>query len=331
MAPWRSRTGRWEDLVQAYVDDMLPPRQRLEVEEYLAIHPDEARRVADFRNQNRGFHELYDHYLLEPLPPRAQFLEQRILGKMARQRTFGTVTRIAATAVIAVLVMGGSWYGAQYYFAASGPQIDFLAFTGNSAKAPGPTAQGRREDVRSANIASREQDVQSASIASKEASGNRSKAAESGAPDLSDFGLRLTSSREVSQSTGAEAAQLVYESEGGQQVMLYYSPTKDNGTQKITLTEQGPISILVWNRGGRSFSLIGDVNRDTMLAIGAAVNTKWVKSPAPRQGTGKKAPPPDAPRNSEDRTQRNDSGTETSPSAETFQPAVSQEKVPAEQ
>lgn len=54
--------------LQAYVDGMLAGRRCAEVEAHLAEHPDDAARVAAYRDQISALRREYDYVLSEPLP-----------------------------------------------------------------------------------------------------------------------------------------------------------------------------------------------------------------------------------------------------------------------
>ena len=57
-----------ETELHAYVDDRLDQTTRARVEAWLAAHPEERRRIADYRELNRHLHTLYDGLLEEPVP-----------------------------------------------------------------------------------------------------------------------------------------------------------------------------------------------------------------------------------------------------------------------
>ena len=86
-----------EDKLHAYVDATLDEAQRLEVEAWLAGHPDDAERVRDWAAQNQAFHDAFDPVLNEPLP-----LE---LVRATRRPATGRLWRAAAG--IAVLAASG--------------------------------------------------------------------------------------------------------------------------------------------------------------------------------------------------------------------------------
>jgi anti-sigma factor RsiW len=57
-----------EDDLHAYVDGLLPDARRVEVEAWLAAHPEDEARVRTWQAQNRNLHEAFDAVLNEPLP-----------------------------------------------------------------------------------------------------------------------------------------------------------------------------------------------------------------------------------------------------------------------
>jgi anti-sigma factor RsiW len=56
------------DALHAYVDAALDSEKQLEVEAWLASHPDDAARVRAWQDQNRALHAVFDPVLNEPLP-----------------------------------------------------------------------------------------------------------------------------------------------------------------------------------------------------------------------------------------------------------------------
>ena len=61
----------------AYADDQLPPKRRLAVEEHLARSPEDAARVAAFREQGAQLRALFNPVLDEPIPQRLTLLTPR--------------------------------------------------------------------------------------------------------------------------------------------------------------------------------------------------------------------------------------------------------------
>ena len=267
--PPNRNVDHWDRLINAYVDDMLTPAQRLEVEEFLSLHPEVARRVNDYRNQNRGLHDLYDRYLSEPLPEGAEILESHIMRKLTRRSLFNAYGRAAAAAAIVILAVAGGWAGAQVYLSAPAGSPNPLLAAGPGAQPSAPTA-----------LAARTESVRPAKVAAPSPAGiSGARAAGFPAPDLQGHGFLLTGSREIVKADGAAAARLIYESKDGSQVTLYVAPIDDVGTRKISLSRRGPVWFLLWNNKGRAYSMIGEIGRDTMLAIGATINARLSETP----------------------------------------------------
>lgn len=279
--PPNRNVDHWDRLMNAYVDDMLTPAQRLEAEEFLSLHPEVARRVNDYRNQNRGLHDIYDRYLSEPLPEGAQILEQHIMRKLARRSMFDACGRGAAAAAIVVLAVAGGWAGAQYYLGVTPGSSVPLVMAGAGGAGPAATP-----------VTHRAERVQPAKVAAPSPAGiAEARAAGIPAPDLRAHGFQLTGSREIVKADGAAAARLIYESKDGSQVTLYVAPIDDTGTRKISLSRRGPIWFLLWNNKGRAYSMIGEIGRDTMLAIGASINAR-LSGESPIPGMENPAPLP---------------------------------------
>lgn len=61
-------SGMSEDDLHAYADGLLSVERRIEVEAWLAAHPEDEARVRAWQAQNRSLHEAFDSVLNEPLP-----------------------------------------------------------------------------------------------------------------------------------------------------------------------------------------------------------------------------------------------------------------------
>lgn len=91
--------------LQAYVDDLLDPRRRAEVEALLAADPETATRIADFRAQRTAIRRLYDPVLDEPVPERLRAM----LHRPAR-RIGPMLLRLAAAVALTLAAGYGGWW-----------------------------------------------------------------------------------------------------------------------------------------------------------------------------------------------------------------------------
>src|SRR5689334_17090806 len=93
-----------EDELHAYIDGEIPSDRRPAVEDWLASHPEDAARVAEWRAQADAIRARYGAVAAEPVPARLQ------LDKLIRN---GRSWRaMAAAAVVAAFLIGGlaGWF-----------------------------------------------------------------------------------------------------------------------------------------------------------------------------------------------------------------------------
>ena len=126
-----------ESDLQAYTDGQLDPLRLAEVEAWLAVHPDDAERVAAYRQQNAALHALFDPVLNEAIPQR--------LTRPERQ-SWSMLPQLRYAAVAAWLAIGGTlgWFlhGAQEGGPASSMALAHQAATGACGVHPGSAAPG---------------------------------------------------------------------------------------------------------------------------------------------------------------------------------------------
>jgi anti-sigma factor RsiW len=106
-----------DDELHAYVDGALPEARRLEVEAWLAAHPEDARRTQDWLDLNRALHTAYDGVLNEPVP-----IE---LIRSAKRKNHRTLQRVAAA--LAFVATGLIGYGIGQHTATSAQPMAELA------------------------------------------------------------------------------------------------------------------------------------------------------------------------------------------------------------
>ena len=87
--------------LQAYVDGRLAEARRAEVEAWLAMRPDDAERVAEYRAQHDMLHALYDPVLDEAVPERLRATISEGGRSRALARVAGWVALGAALGVLA--------------------------------------------------------------------------------------------------------------------------------------------------------------------------------------------------------------------------------------
>ena len=94
-----------DDDLHAYVDGGLDEVRRVEVEAWLAAHPDDAQRVSDWVAQNQAMHAAFDPVLNEPLPIDLIRAARRRPSWLARSwRVAASVVVLAGTGLLGYAV-----------------------------------------------------------------------------------------------------------------------------------------------------------------------------------------------------------------------------------
>lgn len=92
-------------------------------------------------------------------------------------------------------------------------------------------------------------------------------------PDFAASGFNLVETRVLSGEPD-EAVHLLYEANDGHRVSLYYSRGSEKGQNKqVTLRKEGPLAVLFWYADGRSFSMIGEVERNVLIELARQVTS----------------------------------------------------------
>ncbi|MGE5320995.1 MAG: anti-sigma factor family protein [Hyphomicrobiaceae bacterium] len=238
-----------EDDLHAYVDGALPEARRLEVEAWLAAHPEDAARVQAWAGQNRALHGAFDTVLNEPLPVD--------LVRAARRRP-ARMPYKAVAAALAFVASGLVGYGIG--LKADRPVPPPLLFARDAAIAHAVFSAEVRHPV----------EVDAAHAAhlvnwlSKRV-GTRLKA-----PDFSTFGFELLGGRLLAGGGGA-VAQFMYQDAGGHRVTLYVrqAASQNHATAFRHATENG-VEVFYWIDRDFGYALAGRIARPAMHTLADA-------------------------------------------------------------
>ena len=238
--------------LHAYIDGQLPEEYRAHVEAYLRAHPEEARRIEDYRRVGDGLHALFDGVLSEPVPHR--------LSRVPALRRFRAWSILPARAKIAALgvalavgIMLG-WFGRDFV-ASRGALTTSLVRDAVGAHAVFTTDGRRPVEIE----ASKQEDLYRW-LSKRLGQPIR-------APDLSAMGYGLLGGRLVSSEQGP-AAQFMYQNTAGDRLTLFVARTAATGLDvPIRTAHRDPYRAFYWVDDNVACVLTGDVDDPTLATI----------------------------------------------------------------
>jgi len=199
------------DELHAYVDGELPADRRAAVEAWLATHPDDAARVADWRLQADAIRARYADVAQQPIPPKLQ---------LDRMSYASRPWKVAAAAAVVAAFLLGSLAGWMARDTAGDAPNAFEWLTAQALNAHKVYAVEVRHPV---EVAAADAEHLQQWLSKRVGHPLR-------APNLEAEGLRLVGGRLLPTPTGAAAAFFMYENASGERFTLYCARTKTPNT-----------------------------------------------------------------------------------------------------
>lgn len=265
--------------LQAYVDGLLAPDARSRVESFLSSCPEERDRLDAYRRQNVQLHRLFDWAGHRPLPGGYEQLVHKLAGRIRLQRYMNKAQRAAAAAVVVAAVGATGWASYQWLTPSRGP---LLAFSGKGAESyvmlVGEGHADFGSDGGSEAIEKRSAEMLNA-LAAKQSAMPRQP------PDLEKAGFRLIGARTMSTTIGP-AIQFLYGKGEDDRVTLFLRPNTSARATASTVVDNGDVSMIYSEFNNMAYSLVGNVDRKTILSLAALVSdtltTPGMGAPASR-------------------------------------------------
>lgn len=263
--------------LMAYADGLLDPypARKAEVEAYLNRHPDVARRIRDYAEQNEEIRAAYGGVLEQPVPARFY----RILE---RRRGSGTTTaaRAAMAAVLLVATGFGGWL-AGTIGAPDGRSIQ-TAFDDAIANYLGAPS-GMRPGITTAQAGpERPLDWLADELSVRLQ-----------IPDLSPHGFVLADKRLVS-GNGHRVVRLDYDGHDGARLTLFVAPRWSEGAAEIEFAERDGVTLAYWANGPLVYALASDIDRPRMATLTSTIHDSMRSAKAVRLSP-KPSPMPEGP------------------------------------
>ena len=231
-----------DDDLHAYVDGALPEARRLEVEAWLAAHPDDLRKAQDWQTLNQALHGTYDGILNEPIP--------MDLIRSAKRKPHRGLYQAAAVLALAATGLTGYWLGQQS--TARGQPMAYLAR--DAAIAHVVFSPEVRHPV----------EVQAEHAEHLVAWLSKRLGTTLKAPDFNALGFALMGGRLLTGETGP-VAQFMYQDDKQQRLTLYVRRNAKENVETVfhQANEQG-VEVFYWIDQDFGYALSGQLSPDVM-------------------------------------------------------------------
>ncbi len=235
------------DELHAYADGRLVDERRAAVEAWLAIAPEDAVRVADYRLLSTKLHGRFDAVLLEPVP------QHWLRPMIAERRRWREMAVAAALALTIGAGLGWAWRDYQV----SPPRLTSLAT--QAATAYAVYAVEVRHPV---EVAASEEEHLIAWLSKRV--GQPFKA-----PRLDKLGYALVGGRLLPATEGGAAALLMYENAGGNRVTLYVKAAAANQPETAFrfVANRDGVNVFYWLDGPLGCAVSGRLGRDDLMVV----------------------------------------------------------------
>ena len=244
-----SRQPVTEADLHAYVDGVLPPARAAEVDAYLAERPEDAARVAAYREQLVALRREFDPVLDEPLPQRLR------VPRFYRARPL-----LRYAAVVAWLTLGGV-AGWQLHAYTADKRIETTAWARRAAIAHVVYSPEVRHPV---EVAANEE-AHLVQWLSKRL-GTSLKI-----PHLGDIGYALVGGRLLPGDRGP-VAQFMYQDGKGQRLTLYVRVNPDDSRETaFRFAQEHGVGVFYWLDRKLGYALSGEVDKPELLRVATAV------------------------------------------------------------
>jgi anti-sigma factor RsiW len=235
--------------LHAYVDGVLPAARAAEVDAYLAERPEEAARLAAYREQRAALRREFDPVLDEPPPPRLRVPRPYWLRPLLRY-----------AAVAGWFALGGV-IGWQLHAYTTDRRAEATSWPRRAAIAHVVYSPEVRHPVE----VPADQEAHLVAWLSKRL-GTPLKV-----PHLGDLGYTLVGGRLLPGDRGP-VAQFMYQEGKGQRLTLYVRVNPDDsGETAFRFAQEHGVGVFYWLDRKLGYALSGEVDKNELLRIATAV------------------------------------------------------------
>lgn len=243
-----------ENELQALVDGRLDPARRVEIEEWLSAHPDEAARVRDLLEQRTAIEDAFSDLLDRPVPA-------RLRNSVTAGVQSGPAWRMAAMVALVLAGAAGGWFANETLTARSAATA---ALTNDALRAHSLFVREKRHAV---EVTAQEETHLVTWL-------SRRLQAELVVPSFEKEGYSLVGGRILPASDSGPAAQFMYETPEGERVTLYIEQDTVGREAGFRFTEHDGLSAFWWKDGPLVYVLTGSAPREELLGLARATKAQ---------------------------------------------------------
>lgn len=242
--------------LHAYVDGLLDEKRRAEVEAWLADHPDEAAKVADWQRQNADIRELFRDYERHEETDRSMLARHR--SAAGRKVSIRAIAMRVAAAV--ALFTTGIAVGRFIPPTAETGPVQVAINTASLQDQARSAFLIYANDVRHPVEVGADQQEHLATWLGKRLDYPMR------IPDLSAVGMKLVGGRLVPVS-GKAGALLMYEDTSGERITVLVGRNEDNRETSFRYASDEGLETFYWIDGPVGYAVTGEISRERMQQI----------------------------------------------------------------
>ena len=243
--------------LHAYADERLPQERRAALEAWLAAHPEDAERVADYRRLGAALRAAYDPVLGEPVP---QALERAARRQASRRRIAAVAGWVALGAAIGAIA---GWQLRDMQPPPPPPVVDAGQIMARRAAVAHAVYT---PEVRYPVEVRADQEAHLVAWLSKRLG------APVRAPKLDSVGYSLMGGRLLPGETGP-VAHFMYQSDGGTRITLYVrTEMAGNRETAFLFAKEGSVRVFYWVDRKLGYALSSaDISKEDLFKVANAV------------------------------------------------------------
>lgn len=242
------------DMLMAYADGQLSDSDRISVETHLAGNPDAQAEVAQIQRENHAIRTLFEPVGAEPVPARLK--PERLVAAQKHQRWRMLQQAAMITALLGIGMAAG------WLLRPGDTPLQHDRLIADAVSAHTVYAAENRHAV---EVGGDDAEHLSGWLSNR-------LATNLAMPDLSAQGLTFMGGRLLPSpaSQGGRAAQLMYETAGGERLTLYVTPASGEGPSYETVSF-GADTALYWSNAAITCTIVGTEAPERLEAIANSV------------------------------------------------------------